>query len=126
MKKDYIWLKMMAGYILLLLLMIMSSTANGQSPCGNDELCVVQFNAGFNESNKVTWVGELSECETTFIDIGTDATASGKYKIVVIPTILIFNGSEEVARFQANIMMKMEATQEEVQGKIDEIIMEDF
>ena len=110
MKKDYIWLKMMAGYILLLLLMIMSSTANGQSPCGNDEL----------------WVGELGDCETSFIDIGTDSKAAGKYKIVVIPTILIFNGEEEVARYQANIMMQMESTQKEIQGKIDEIIMEAF
>ena len=30
MKKDYTWVKMMAGYILILLLMIMSQTANGQ------------------------------------------------------------------------------------------------
>ena len=126
MKKDYAVWKLFAGYLLILLLMLVSSTAYGQSPCGNDELCVVQFNAGFNEGNKVTWVNELSECETTFIDIGTDSKASGKYKIVVIPTILIFNGEEEVARFQANIMMQMEASKKEIQGKIDEIIMEDF
>jgi len=68
----------------------------------------------------------LNECENTFIDIQKDAKASGKYKIVVVPTILIFNGSEEVGRFQANIMMQMEATKKEVQGKIDEIIMEAF
>ena len=126
MKKDYTWLKMMAGYILILLLMIMSQTANGQSPCDGDGLCVVQFNAGFNEANKVKWLGELDDCENTFIDIQTDAKAAGKYKIVVVPTILIFNGDEEVGRFQANIMMKMEATQKEIQGKIDEIIMEAF
>jgi len=112
--------------VLLLLLMIVASSANGQSPCGNDELCVVQFNAGFNAANKVEWVKKLGECETTFIDIQKDTKAAGKYKIVVIPTILIFNGGEEVGRFQANIMMQMEATQKEVQGKIDEIIMEDF
>ena len=106
--------------------MLLASPASGQSPCGDDGLCIVQFNAGFNAGNKVTWVGNLEECETSFIDIGTDATASGKYKIVVIPTILIFNGEEEVGRFQANIMMQMEATQKEVQTKIDEIIMELF
>ena len=111
---------------LLLLFLILASSANGQSPCGNDGLCVVQFNAGFNEANKVKWVGELGDCETSFIDIGTDAAAAGKYKIVVVPTILIFNGEEEVGRFQANIMMKMEATKDEVQEKIDEVIMEDF
>ena len=111
---------------LLLLFMILASSANGQSPCGNDGLCVVQFNAGFNAANKVTWLGKLTDCDKHFIDIGTDAKAASKYKIVVVPTILIFNGEEEVGRFQANIMMKMEATKDEVQEKIDEIIMEDF
>jgi len=125
MKKNYTSLKIFGGYMLILLLMLMSSSAYGQSPCG-DGLCVVQFNAGFNEANKVTWLGDLTDCENKFIDIQTDAAASGKYKIVVVPTILIFNGDEEVGRFQANIMMKMEATKDEVQEKIDEIIMEDF
>ena len=108
--------------------MVIAISANGQSPCGEDVdgLCVVQFNAGFNETNKVDWVTELGECETAFIDIGIDTKAAGKYGIVVIPTILIFNGSEEVGRYQANIMMQMETKKKEVQGKIDEIIMELF
>ena len=125
MKNFTVW-KTMAGYILIILLMLISVSANGQSPCENDGICVVQFNAGFNEANKVAWVNELKECNMSFIDIGTDTEAAGKYKIVVIPTILIFNGEEEVGRFQANIMMKMEATRKEVQGKIDEIIMDAF
>jgi hypothetical protein len=111
--------------IILLILMIISVSVKGQSPCG-DNLCVVQFNAGFNEANKVTWLGKLNDCSTKFIDIQKDAKAASQYKIVVVPTILIFNGGEEVGRFQANIMMKMEATKDEVQEKIDEIIMEDF
>tara|TARA_R110002153_G_scaffold79639_1_gene203172 strand:- start:117 stop:497 length:381 start_codon:yes stop_codon:yes gene_type:complete len=126
MKKDYTVWKLFGGYLLLLLLMLISSTTSGQNPCENDELCVVQFNAGFNEANGVTWVGDLDECETSFIDIMKDSKAAAKYKIVVVPTILIFNGGEEVSRYQANIMMVMESTQKEVQGKIDEIIMEDF
>ena len=126
MEKNHTSLKIFGGYLLILLLMLMSSSANGQSPCGDDGLCVVQFNAGFNEANKVTWLGDLNDCDTKFIDIQKDTKASGKYKIVVVPTILIFNGEEEVGRFQANIMMQMEATKDEVQEKIDEIIMEDF
>ena len=105
--------------------MILASSASSQSPCG-DGICAVQFNAGFNEANKVTWVGDLNDCSTKFIDIAKDTKASGKYKIVVVPTIVIYNNGEEVSRFQANIMMKMEATKKEVQGKIDEIIMENF
>jgi len=124
--KDFTVWKLMAGYILIILLMLISTTANGQSPCENDGLCVVQFNAGFNAANKVTWVSELNECETSFIDIQKDTKAASKYKIVVIPTILIFNGEEEVGRFQANIMMQMEAKKKDIQGKIDEIIMDAF
>ena len=113
MNKDYTTWKIFGGYILILLLMLLSNSATGQNPCET-------------AANKVTWVGSLEECETSFVDIGTDTKASSKYKIVVIPTILIFNGEEEVARYQANIMMVMESTQKEVQGKIDEIIMEEF
>ena len=126
MKKDYTVWKIFGGYMLLLLLLILSGSVKAQSPCGNDELCVVQFNAGFNEVNKVSWVTELGDCETKFIDIQKDTKAAGKYKIVVVPTILIFNGDEEVGRYQANIMMQMEAKQEEVQNKVNEIIMEAF
>ena len=126
MKKDNTVWKMMVGYILILLFMIMSNSANGQSPCGDDGLCVVQFNAGFNEANKVKWLGDLNDCDTKFIDIQKDTKAAGTYKIVVVPTIVIYNEGEEVARFQANIMMQMEAKQEEIQGKIDEILMDAF
>ena len=114
------------GYILAFLLFISSFSIKAQSPCKSDGICVVQFNAGFNEANKVTWLGELKECNKKFIDIQKDTKAAGKYKIVVVPTIVIYSGGEEVARFQANIMMQMEATQEEVQEKIDEILMEAF
>ena len=112
--------------VLLLLLMTIAISANGQSPCKDDGLCVVQFNAGFNEANKVSWVNKLTDCSTKFIDIQIDTKAAGKHKIVVVPTIVIYNGGEEVHRFQANIMMAMEATKKEVQEKIDEILMEDF
>ena len=106
--------------------MLISSSLKGQSPCGGSGICVTQFNAGFNDANKVTWVGELGDCDTKFIDIMVDGKAAGAYKIVVVPTIVIYSDGEEVARFQANIMMQMEATKKEVQGKVDEIIMEDF
>ena len=126
MKKNNIEWRMFLGYLLLLFLMIISSGAFGQSPCKETGVCVVQFNAGFNEANKVKWVGELNECTTDFIDIQTNTTAASKYKIVVVPTIVIYNDGEEVARFQANIMMQMETKKKEVQNKVDEIIMESF
>ena len=126
MKTDQTVWKIFASYLLILLLMLVSSTASGQSPCGNGGLCVTQFNAGFNDANKVTWVTELSDCDTKFIDIMVDGKAAATYKIVVVPTIVIYRDGEEVSRFQANIMMQMETEQKEIQNYIDELLMEDF
>jgi hypothetical protein len=92
----------------------------------DDGICVVQFNAGFNSANEVTWLNDLTDCSTTTVDIMEDPSLPQDYKIVVVPTILILEDGAEVARFQANIMMTMETTREEVQESIDEIIMSKF
>ena len=89
-------------------------------------LVVVEFNASFNKSNEVQWLTKLTDCETERIDITADARWASEYKIVVVPTLLVLNNNEEVKRFQANIMMSMEATKKEVQNSIDEIVMEAF
>ena len=92
----------------------------------DDGICVVQFNAKFNAANEVTWLGDLTDCSTATVDIMADPSLPQDYKIVVVPTILVLEDGEEVARFQANIMMTMEATRKEVQESIDEIIMSKF
>ncbi len=94
--------------------------------CEGSELCVIQFNAAFNTANEVTWLNELTDCSQSTVDIMADPSIPAEYKIVVVPTILVLDNGEEVARFQANIMMTMEATREEVQESIDEIIMSKF
>lgn len=110
-------------YALLMLFMMAAGTALSQNLCGSD-ICVVQFNASWNESNSVDYLNELTDCEVMNVNID-EGTYQSDYKIVVVPTIVVFNG-KEVERFQANIMMQMEATREEVQESIDEIIMSAF
>jgi len=92
----------------------------------DDGICVVQFNAGFNAANEVKWLNNLTDCSIATVDIMEDPSLPQDYKIVVVPTILILEDGAEVARFQANIMMTMETTQDEVQESIDEIIMSKF
>lgn len=113
--------KLVAFFLFLIPCMGLSA----QSICDGN-LCVVQFNASFNSSNEVTWLGELTDCNINTVDIVANPSLPKEYKIVVVPTILILEDGEEVARFQANIMMQMEATRKEVQGSIDEIIMSKF
>ena len=108
----------------LLLLFFISTVALSQD--FPDGMVAVEFNAGFNKSNEVVWLPKLSDCKTQRVDITADSRWSKEYKIVVVPTIVIFNNNEEVKRFQANIMMTMDATKKEVQNSIDEIVMEAF
>ena len=89
-------------------------------------VCVVEFNASFNAANSVDWIDNLSDCKGRRVDIAAEPELQKEHKIVVVPTVIVFNDGEEGERFQANIMMQLEATQDEVQEAIDEIIMSDF
>ena len=110
----------MKNYILTTLLVLFVNSTFAQ-------IQVSQFNAAWNKANEVTWVGDLSDCETiSYIDIGTQADMAKKHKIAVVPTIIIFKDDEEVARFQADLSFKMLATKKEVQEEIDNQLMSDF
>ena len=115
-------------YLIITLLLLLPSLFQGQEETcyESGEICVIQFNASFNIANSVRWCEELTDCSTSEVDIMTNTELQKKYKIVVVPTILILDDGFEVARFQANIMMTMESTREEVQETIDEIIMSKF
>jgi hypothetical protein len=115
--------KAVLTYLLLMLFMFMAGAALGQNMC-NSDICVVQFNASWNSSNSVDYLDKLTDCEVMNVNID-EGTYQSDYEIVVVPTIIVFNG-KEVERFQANIMMQMEATRKEVQNAVDEIIYSDF
>lgn len=105
--------------ILSVLLFIISFPLLGQ-------IEVKYFNAAWNAANEIEWIDKLSDCDVEKFDIGANPADAGKYKVVVVPTILIFQDGEEVERYQADISFKMSATREEVQDEIDELIMSAF
>ena len=115
--------KTVLTYLLLMLFMLVGGTVLSQNMC-NSDICVVQFNASWNEANGVDYLDKLTDCEVMNVNID-EGTYQSDYEIVVVPTIIVFNG-KEVERFQANIMMQMEATRREVQDVVDEIIYSDF
>ena len=118
-KVDVTW-KIFGMYLLALFCMLISGNAFGQ-------ISVAQFNAEWNSSNEVSWVGDLSDCKTiSYVDIAANPKLQIKHKIAAIPTIIIFKDDVEVARFQADLSFKMMATKEEVQEEIDNILMSDF
>ena len=120
MEKANITWRIFSVYLLVIILMLFGGMAFGQ-------IEVKQFNAGWNSTNDVSWIMDLKDCTTKgYVDIGTDKEAQKKYKIAVVPTIIIFKDEEEVARFQADLSFKMLATREEVQEEIDNQLMSDF
>jgi len=125
MGKDYTIWKLMGGYLLILFFLLVCgmSKANAQTFTCDEDICVVEFNASWNETNNTPWLHKLTDVgtERILIDAGT---WQKDFSIVVTPTIIIFVNGKESKRYQANIMMEMETKQTEVQDKIDEIIME--
>jgi len=113
-----IW-KIFTMYLLTIALMLFCKTTFGQ-------VVVTHFNAEWNNPNKAEWVGELEECEITYVDITASPKLQKKHKVIVVPTIIIFKDGEEVKRYQADVSFKMVATREELQEYIDELLIEDF
>ena len=112
--------KIFSVYLLIILFTLLVNSSFGQ-------ITVKHFNAGWNESNGIDWISELTDVKTkSYIDIGENMEAQNEYEISSIPTIIIFKDGEEVARFQADLSFKMVATKEEVQEEIDEQLMSDF
>ena len=117
-----IW-KIFSIYVLTILFMIICNTSNGQNICKED-VCVVEFNAGWNESNSVDYLDKLTDCGVRRINIDKGDWQK-EYSIVVVPTIIVFNG-EEIKRFQADLTFAIQAKREDIQETIDEILMSDF
>ena len=127
MGNDYTVWKIFGGYLLILFFLTLCgmTKANAQSYTCGEDICVVEFNASWNDKNNVEWIHKLTDVGTKRILIDKGSWQKD-FSIVVTPTIIIFVNGKETKRYQANIMMEMETKQTEVQDKIDEIIMEEF
>ena len=111
-------IRTLAIYLILTLTLIASSSSG--------QIVVTHFNAAWNDPNKVSYIGELTDCDIVYVDIAASPKLQKKHNIVVVPTVIIFSDGVEVKRFQANIMMELSASKEEVQEAIDDILMSSF
>ena len=105
--------------ILTILLTAFSLSASSQ-------IVVTHFNAEWNDPNKVSYIGKLTDCDIVYVDIAKSPKLQEKHEIVIVPTVVIFKDGEEVKRFQADISFSMKATRKDMQEVIDELLMSDF
>jgi len=105
-------------HALIMILAFTASTAFGQ-------IKVIHFNAGWNSANDVQWFDKLSDANKKRLSID-DGDIQAKYSIAIVPTIIVFDDGEEVKRYQSDLSFKMQATREEIQEYIDELIISKF
>ena len=117
-KTDSSW-KIFSMYMLIILFMLLANASYSQ-------IVVTHFNADWNDPNKVSYIGKLTDCDIVYVDIAKAPKIQKKHNIVIVPTVVIFKDGEEVKRFQADISFSMKATRKEMQSVIDELIMSDF
>ena len=89
------------------------------------QVSVVHYNSEWNADNSLN-LEFLKDCEKSNIIICHNPEEQEKHKIKSVPTIIIFDNNIEVFRFEANIMMKIEATFNEIQEKIDNVYLAKF
>ena len=122
-KLDCVW-NIFLSYLLLIFCILVAGHLSAQTKFCEEDICVVEFNAAWNESNSAAYLDKLTDCEVKRVLIDK-SDYQKEFGIVVVPTIIVFNG-KEVKRFQADLSFKMLATREDVQEVVDEIIMSDF
>ena len=120
-------------YVLLMILIFGCSAAFGQTFINGDfkdriakDIVAVEFWADWNSANQFADLGKLKECDKYRLDIMANAEIQTKYNIVGIPTVIIFDNGIEKARFNPNIMFKLDACKKTVQHSVDTIKLSKF
>ena len=90
------------------------------------DITVVEFWAGWNESNQFNELNKLNDCNTYRIDIMSYMDIQNDYNVTAIPTVIIFDNGIEKTRFKPNIMFQLEANKKIIQHSVDTITLNKF
>ena len=89
------------------------------------QVSVVHFNSEWNADNDFD-ITALKDCKKSDVVICHNPDLKDKHKIKAVPTIIVFDEDEEVFRFEANIMMELDITIDDLQNAIDKIYLTKF
>ena len=112
---------MRIGNILLILVAIFFFFV-GVCSC---QVSVIHFNSEWNAENNFD-ITALKECDIDSVIICHNEELKEKHNIKSVPTIIVFDQGVEIARFEGNIMMELQATRKDIQKEIDRIYLAKF
>ena len=90
------------------------------------DITVIEFWAGWNESNQFNELNKLNDCNVYRIDIMSYMDIQMHYNVAAIPTVIIFDNGIEKCRFKPNIMFQLEADKKMIQHSVDTITLNKF
>ena len=90
------------------------------------DVVAVEFWADWNKMNQFNELNKLKGCNVYRVDIMSSMDIQNDYNVTAIPTVIIFDNGIEKARFNPNIMFKLEADKKTVQHAVDTITLNKF
>ena len=105
-------------YIILGLFFFCVGSCNGQ-------VKVVHYNSEWNSENNYS-ISDLKDCEKEDVVICHNPEEQEKHNILAVPTLIVFDNNVEVARYEANIMMELDISIDDLQDAIDKVYLAKF
>ena len=105
-------------YIILGLFFFCVGSCNGQ-------VKVVHYNSDWNSENNYN-ISDLKDCEKEDVVICHNPEEQEKHNILAVPTVIVFDNNVEVARYEANIMMELDISIDDLQDAIDKVYLAKF
>jgi thioredoxin-related protein len=121
-------------YILMMIFMFLCGTTFSQDFVTTDnfnnkiakDIVAIEFWAEWNQMNQFNELTKLKGCNVYRIDIMSHMDVQMDYNVTAIPTVIIFDNGVEKARFNPNVMFKLDADKKTVQHAVDTITLNKF
>ena len=91
-------------------------------------ITVVEFWAGWNDMNKVTFLDEWDtfDAKVYRVNIELYPEIQTKNSVVILPTIIFYDEGEEVKRLQGDMSFTLKVNEKKLNKIIDEILASKF
>ena len=91
-----------------------------------NDVFVIEFWAEWNDKNSCNFLKDLKQCITNRVCIVENKKLKERFKVDVLPTLILIHKGQEVCRFNGNLLFQLTTKKSEVQTKIDSIIISKF
>ena len=91
----------------------------------NAQVKVVHYNSEWNADNNYS-ISALKDCEKSDVVICHNPEEQEKHNILAVPTLIVFDNNVEIARYEANIMMELDVSINDLQDAIDKVYLAKF